>query len=391
MRSESYLYLIPVLTYILVSLTVAKKPASEAPNRFVQLDGLRGFLALGVVVCHAHTWFFYGKDGQFIERGIALDVQLGRVPVALFFAITSFLFINNLLRSPDPSWRRYVIGRLFRLIPVFAAVGVIAIGLVHFRNNGILRVSLHDFSYGSLTWLTACLFSTPLNLDVGEPSNRIIAGVDWTLRHEWLFYLTLPFIGFLLSKKRTLRYFKWVIVTIGVIVVTARPILFSVTNLQFIPGAVVAVIYHYRRAWMERWVTHRAFGWVTLVSFVTILVMHWSQWMLLPITMMLGCTIVNHRLTSILSFRGFQYLGQQTYSIYLTHGLVMYIMFTHVTGREWLHNVSAYNYWVLMGGNMLLILGLSHVLHVFVELPAIELGRCIVLRTDSFGSFFKRK
>lgn len=98
----------------------------------------------------------------------------------------------------------------------------------------------------------------------------------------------------------------WVIITIGVIVVTARPILFSVTNLQFLPGAVVALIYHYRRACMERWVNHTAFGWVTLVSFVTILVMHWSQWMLLPITMMLGCTIVNHRLTSILSFRGFQ-------------------------------------------------------------------------------------
>lgn len=67
------------------------------------------------------------------------------------------------------------------------------------------------------------------------------------------------------------------------------------------------------------------------------------------------------------------------------------MMFTHITGREWLHNVSAYNCWVLMGGMMLLILGLSRVLHVFVKLRAIELGRRIVRRTDSFGSFFKCK
>src|SRR5476649_2958569 len=61
-------------------------------QRTGSLDGLRGILALAVMIHHSFTAYGYFMRGQWIWSSSSIFNQLGQSSVAMFFMITGFLF-----------------------------------------------------------------------------------------------------------------------------------------------------------------------------------------------------------------------------------------------------------------------------------------------------------
>src|ERR1017187_7443080 len=148
----------------------APAPPGTSKHRLAWLDALRGIAALCVVfdhlsyhvLQHAHTVMY-----KFFDPGL--------FGIAVFFLVSGYIVPASLERGG--SVRRFWVGRIFRLYPLFLVV--IATVLV-----------MHEFSIGTLRGADAtphaAVFSHLLMLSdlLGVPS---VVNVFWTLSFEMVF------------------------------------------------------------------------------------------------------------------------------------------------------------------------------------------------------------
>ena len=114
--------------------------AEDHGNRYSSIDGLRGFLALGVFVFHLVVTHRFIETGTWEVPDSRFYVLLGPIGVSVFFMITGFLFWGKLLRTKGrPRWNALYIGRLFRIGPLYLVVVVIM--LVHRGRTHWFRIA----------------------------------------------------------------------------------------------------------------------------------------------------------------------------------------------------------------------------------------------------------
>jgi peptidoglycan/LPS O-acetylase OafA/YrhL len=191
-----------ILTTTLISrwsLFYRRELASDVGRRELPLDGLRGFAALMVVVHHAAMYRNWLRSGDWGDAGSPVLQAFGPGGVHLFFMLTGYLFWSKAragggkLRMAS-LWR----GRLYRIAPLYLfsvmliLVTALAIKGSHLFDAGSLNPFCRLLTLGFLPW-------RPFgNFDVGN----INAGVVWTLWYEWRFYLILPFIAWFACGRR---------------------------------------------------------------------------------------------------------------------------------------------------------------------------------------------
>jgi len=159
---------------------------------YVELESMRGVLALCVVIHHAVVWYFllYRNTSNISGPNAGFYSQLGTAPVTFFFFITSFLFWSKLISTPKLPFGPFLYARLRRLGPAYlggaAFVFVLVAIFTHFQLLASPAAVARDM-------LRVLLADTPkLN---GLNSAPWLWGVTWTLRFEFLFYLLIPFLG----------------------------------------------------------------------------------------------------------------------------------------------------------------------------------------------------
>ncbi|EON2365503.1 acyltransferase family protein, partial [Shigella flexneri] len=76
-----------------------------------QIDGMRGFLAIFVLIHHAAIWNGYLSSGVWEAPSSNLLANLGQVGVSFFFMITGYLFFSKII-SGDQDWTRLYVSRL---------------------------------------------------------------------------------------------------------------------------------------------------------------------------------------------------------------------------------------------------------------------------------------
>jgi len=145
------------------------------------IDGLRGFLALSVMVHHFVVWTQVTRLGEaWSPPKINFFAQLGAGGVALFFMTTGLLFYPRILAGfSSCSWPAIYISRFFRIIPLSVfSFALITLAIVFQTGHGFDA----DFPHAALQWIFA-LDEPPLLGFVD--SSRVNAYVLWSLKYEW--------------------------------------------------------------------------------------------------------------------------------------------------------------------------------------------------------------
>ena len=289
------------------------------------IDGLRGFLALGVFALHHALWQDVFMGGRW-DWGVFLthfEQQLGNVGVAFFFMITAFLFTRKVVFSPAVDWGALYLGRIFRIYPLYLVVLVLMV-LMAFALSGEMRGGIKDLLRDLGQWLI--FYQVPIN-DYG-PTYQLVAGVVWTLGHEMVFYLCLP--GLALVSGRRVPLWTLILPLLAVVYVwyfdvRLRP--FS----GFLFGVLAAFLVDLPQ--FRRLAAHPLADVALLLAIFVALFLPTVFWVF-PVGFAFSLIAAGTSLWGFLVRPTTRVLGEVTYSMYLLHGLMLAVLFHFVLGLE---------------------------------------------------------
>jgi peptidoglycan/LPS O-acetylase OafA/YrhL len=341
----------------------ADAKASTTP-REVPVDGIRGFLAISVFLHHAAIYQRYAGGGVWAEPPATFYASAGPVGVAIFFAITAYLFWGRVL-SGRMDWLGFYIGRVFRIGPLYL-VAIAAVLAITLAVTGSLEI------LPTIQWLGLGALGAPAMNDY-EPK-RILAGVTWTLLWEWRFYVVLFPLAFF-------RRLHWLVGGLGLagslVLLTLHPspsVSIPALGGFFSVGMLCASAKHSGFVLpLPRW----ALSIAALGALLTALFLIPSNYSVAGVLLagvaffaVEGGGDVFGLLTQRASIR----LGNLSYGIYLLHGLVLFAVFS-APGAGAFALSSPAHYWVTMTFAGLAVATLALALHRPVELAGIEAGR----------------
>jgi peptidoglycan/LPS O-acetylase OafA/YrhL len=180
-------------------VVVANKPA-----RLVGLDGLRGILALCIIITHV--------TGALSPKVLAeTRVDLLGQAVVVFFALSGFLiyrpFMSRIIDGrPQPGLRTYFRLRVFRIFPAYLVIFLIANFALHavFLTNAVISSQPRtDEGTGVITAPLNLLAQLTLVQNYIPSLLQTGINASWTLTAEIAFYALLPFVSMGAARLRT--------------------------------------------------------------------------------------------------------------------------------------------------------------------------------------------
>lgn len=320
-----------VLVFLLAFCTARilgrfEKGTDPAPRNH-SIEGLRGFLAIGVFIHHATIWHQYLHTEKWSKPQSVYYDQLGKISVTFFFMITSFLFIGKLVQKGPGAinWPRYFPSRLNRLVPMYWTAMSIHILILMATAGWRLHVAPDVFLKSLLSWYTFTFFANP-GINGSNYTSIINAGVAWSLPLEWLFYCCLPIIAAVFFRVRV----PWIYLGFGALIsvlffyCAPKPLdLFFV--FIFLTGAIAAFLL--RVPLMKRISRQKATS-VAVLLLIALSFPMGSQSRWLGLAMIAGafCLIATAcPVFGILHSRTLRFLGEIAYSTYLLHGIVLFV------------------------------------------------------------------
>jgi len=285
--------------------------------RFGHLDGLRGYLAFAVFLTHAASSAGWYATGVWTWPDSVVYTLCGRVPVALFFTITGFLFTRKVCAARGRiDWKRLYAARLRRLAPLYLLVTAAIFVVVGQKTGWTLREPPATLAVNAFKWLGLGVLGHG-NLN-GLRQTVLIDPAMWTLRYEWIFYAALPAVAWLATPRRAPLLAAATLVLVVVLRVDA-------VIVNFLSGALVALI-HLRWPHAPR-LRHplaalAALGALAMTALPPARGYGVAQsLLLLPLFV---CALYGNGLFGVLTARPARVLGLVSYSVYLTHGVLLY-------------------------------------------------------------------
>ncbi len=370
-------FLILVVTCSLFSLRCFAflDPApQESATRATGLDGIRGFLALSVMIDHAIVNYHWLKTGDWIVPPAKFYDQLGTLAVAIFFMITGFLFWGKAVAARGRiAFVPLYINRLFRIAPVYLLAVLVMVLVVFARTDFVLNQPVSELLPALGRWSALGLGGAP---DFNGYSGGwiILAGVTWTLEWEWYFYFSL-----LLTAAFARIGPAWFpACALACFIGCAH--FFSVEQFYF--GALFAsgmVVAGLRHSYAPGKRADAALSALALLLLGVVLA-GWSSPWGTPQVLMAGVFFYlicsGTTLFGLLRTRAAQRLGHISFSIYMLQGLVLTAAFADGRVRD-LALGSVPIYWLLVAASVLALTLISAVTYVLVEQPGIRLGKRI--------------
>ena len=359
------------IAWVLTRRFGAPPPAGS----FSSLEGLRGFLAFFVMVHHACFWFYYLHSYRWVPPPSNLYNQLGQASVAMFFMITALLFGSKLLEPKRVDWLRLYTSRVLRLTPM-NLLAVACLVLVVWQQSEFRWLDPASKLFNQIgAWL---LFSIPGMQDINGVSNTytIIAGVTWSLPYEVFFYCALPVLALLVRPFQNTAPWPSVIVwavlggALATVIWQAMPHQDRFLH-PFIPGLVAAFVT--RWPVLRRWLSSHVASVVALAC-VTINVWWYPSafetWPLVLLGVAFTIVACGNTLFGVLNWPAARWLGRIGYSLYLLHGLALFIAYKVILGKNatWLTTVQ---HWGVAAACVLVVIPLASLTYHFVEAPAL--------------------
>lgn len=336
--------------------------ASLGRGRFHAIDGLRGFLAMGVFFTHVIATYGYYTEGRGYSTFSPVHATMGQVGVSIFFMITGFLFWRRVLRSGDGiDARALYVSRIRRLVPMYAVSVALALLVVAAMTGFTLREPLVPFLKELRTWL-AFGFMNASDLN-GVKDAHIINAVYWTLAYEWSFYVALPLLA-LFARGPWFALLAGATVFFGI----QAPI-----TLYFLCGALAAMAVERdllggRLAkWWLAPIPLAAIG-AVFAGFDT--AYHPAPVALLFIAFLF--VVDGNTFFGLLRTRAAQLFGTVSYSFYLVHCIVLFVFFRTVDGFFPVAKLTGDEHWMVATLAAIAAVALSAFTYRRVEHPFIE-------------------
>jgi peptidoglycan/LPS O-acetylase OafA/YrhL len=325
-------------------------PGDSGSHRLLELDAFRGVAALGVVFFH-YTLKYDQHYGH--ADGLWFTFLQGKSGVDLFFMISGFVIYMTLSRTR--TWADFAVSRFSRLYPAYWTALILTFS----------AVSLVGLPGRDVDVMTAAVNVTMFQQLLGFDH---VDGVYWTLQIELCFYLWMLAL-FLLRRLQHIKLFLLTWIAMSIVahpfqghIPDALGIVFLVSHIHlFALGIVFYTIYRDR-------VVRPLDGGIILVSVVA----HFVQrpMVLSPAILLFVVAfflLVTNRLKAI-TLRPFVYLGTISYSLYLLHQNIGYMVIRELYGWGLGPNVAVL-------GAILCVVAVASALTFLIERPAMRFIR----------------
>ena len=365
---------IPAVLLTLIAVATAQVLSKrfgvlQEPGRFASIDGLRGYLAFFVFLHHASIWYAYLRTGLWQSPPSHLYRQLGEASVSAFFMITGFLFFSKLLNSRQRGvdWLQLYVSRVLRLTPLylFAVLGLILVVLAMTTEP----ISAHEWWKPLIKWITFTILGSP---DLGGVANTpvIVAGVTWSLRYEWLFYCSLPLMALFIGIKP-----QPLSIAVGAFSLawfaSWQPQ--AVLLLPFAGGMAAALLIR-SEAFCS--VSKRPLASVLILLCVGLTIKAFaSAYSVAPLvllTVAFALIAGGNSLFGLLTWTASRFLGEMAYSIYLLHGLILFVSFKLILGAGPAAAFSAVQHWLLAAAITPVLICVCFASFTLIEQPAMR-------------------
>ena len=345
--------------------------APPTHDRFASIDGLRGYLAFFVFLHHACIWYFFLHTGNWVVPPSALYTHFGQSSVALFFMITGFLFFSKLIdgRTRKIDWLHLYVSRLLRLVPLYLFAMLLLFVIVAVLSNGVLVDSPAWLIKSAAKWIA---FTIPGGTDLNGVANtsRIVAGVTWSLPYEWYFYFSLPLLALLVGVTSP-------VAAIAVCIVGAVALKIWPTNVSlfepFLGGILAAFAV---RIEAIRTFAQKPVASVLVIACVAVTVFGletaYSVQALVLLTVAFALIASGASLFGALTWSVSRFLGEQAYSLYLLHGILLFTAFKFAMGLEQARACSPFVYWSIIAGLTPILITFSCLTFRFIEQPCMN-------------------
>ncbi len=320
-----------------MALTAENKSTSSASGsatdlHILPLDGLRGFAAFIVLVSHFSNMALSGVDmdaliaspsALFSPGGVqkaafgVFGSGAGQIGVMMFFALSAFLMFHLYFTRPPTTetQKKFVISRVARILPLYYAVVLI----------GFIIDQTAPFPFLDLT---------PADL----PAHLLLVGnvsVLWTIPPELAFYLVFLALWRFGHRRPQALYGG---LAVFIIVWNLAPNFWASRTFEFF---ALGGLLHWAYASGVRLGFDRAPGWAAALGFgalfltilpvvqrsvlgVDLVQSGWqSERVLLTIAILFLLVLNNPFLQRVFSIAPMRFLGKISFSLYLTHLLVL--------------------------------------------------------------------
>ena len=305
------------------------------------VQGLRGFLAMGVFLQHALIWRHYTQHEGWHE--VRYFEQFGEGRVILFFMLSAFLFYGRLVDARNGrksfDWLRLAVSRFLRLAPAYwlAMLLMFVVVAIAFRwqvdgaGSEALHTSWSDIVTQSTAWMGFAMLGMPAIANY-FPTPIVTAGMAWTMPYEITFYLLLPLLALPLRVRMPA-----VALAVGLAAAMWLAAWSPAVGLctPYLGGMAAAVLV--RVPGVAERLRGRAASVVVLAVMAASFGLFDTNYGVLPMALLMSTVVIvgaGNDMFGVLRSRALQRLGAMAYSLYVLHGIGLYVMFMFVLGEE---------------------------------------------------------
>jgi len=363
----AFIFLMPI-----INNNIVQKQFSDNIGHIKTIDGLRGYLAMGVFIHHYFITYYWHVNGEWIRPPSDLLNNIGQSSVAVFFLITGYLFFRK-IHQHKFEIKKFIVKRFLRLAPLYYFVVLIMILIIFYKNGFNLNVDIQLFFKQIFKWLLFVRGSLNDYHDV----YRITASVTWTLPYEWFFYLCLPII-FYLNKIRYIMIVLGFYLLYRFLYPTSISFfgLTTITSKFFILfylGYIINILEY------NKYIKYINFNkWYFSIASLIILIYillnfktSYGNIQFLGLSIFFAMIVYGNTIFGLLTLKYSRIIGEISYSIYLTHGLILYILFKILIDFNDIKSIYIY----LLPLISMIVVILSIGTYLIIERPMINKGK----------------
>jgi peptidoglycan/LPS O-acetylase OafA/YrhL len=370
---------LPAITCLLAAIATAfllvrHFGAPPDQGRFASIDGLRGYLAFFVFLYHSCVWYFYLRTGHWNVPPSNLYTHFGESSVLLFFMITGFLFFSKLIdgRTKSIDWGKLFVSRFLRLVPLYLFVIFLLFLVVAYLSKGEIKEPIPKLLNEAIQWLSFTIPGGP-NLNGVANTFIITAGVTWSLPYEWIFYLSLPLLALTVRVTPPLPYIALSIAVIVGLAIWHPAHIHSLILVPFFGGITASLLV--RSDLFRRFAVRRISSFISLGCIALAVTFYPSAFEAVPLLLLSVAFVLiacGNNMYGVLVSPISRTLGEMAYSIYLLHGITLFIFFNFILGITASRELTPLAHWLLVAGITPVLLSLCFLTFRYIESPAMR-------------------